>query len=300
MDLTLLLQQTFNGIAIGAAYGLFAMGFGLTFATLNVLNVAQGTVATWGALIALWGVTHLGLPLPLAGALAVVALGGLGVLIHQVCVEPIRQRRGGEFFGVLLTTIGAWIVLLNLATIATGATFQSFPLGTFPRRYVHLAGLTASSMQLISVAAAALIGAVLYVFVHRTRTGATIRAVGADAPSASLAGINPRLVLLGTAFLSAAIVGASGLLYALTTNNVSFELGENLLLKGLAAVIVGGFGDIRGALLGGLVIGLCETLSAQYVSSSFRDAISFGLLLVFLLARPRGLIAAGHQTAPTP
>ncbi|WDZ83796.1 branched-chain amino acid ABC transporter permease [Micromonospora cathayae] len=289
--MSLLLQQICNGIAIGAAYGLFAMGFGLTFATLNVFNVAMGTVATWGAIVALFGVSTLDLPLPVAGALAVVVIGVLGVVINQVCVEPIRRRRDGEFFGVLLTTIGAWIVLLNLATIATDATFQSFPLGSFPRGYHDVLGVTLSSMQLITIGAAAVLGVVLYVFVHRTRAGTTIRAVGADPRSASLAGINPRLVLVGTAFLSAAIVGFSGLLYSVTTNNVSFEIGENLLLKGLAAVIVGGFGDMRGALLGGLLIGLSETLSAQYVSTSFRDAISFGLLLLFLLVRPRGLIA---------
>ena len=126
---------------------------------------------------------------------------------------------------------------------------------------------------------------------ERSRFGSSIRAVGFDADSAAISGVNPRVVIYVTAFLASAVAAIAGILSGLATNNVSFTLGEGLLLKGFAAVVVGGFGDVRGAMVGGLIIGVSEVLGAQYISNSFRDAITFGLLLLFLVLRPRGIFS---------
>ena len=275
---------------MGSLYAIFAMGFGLVFATMNILSVAHGTFATWGAIVALWAVTTLDLPLALGVVVAVVVVGLMGVGMDQLGFQPLRRRGSGGFFGVLIASLGFWIVLGNLALIATDATFHAFPIGTFPRKFFHFQGLVVPNFHLLTIATGLVLVGSLFFLVHRTRVGAAMRAVGYDMTSASLSGINSQRVIIGTSFLAAAICGLAGVLSGISTNNVSFVLGEGLLLKGFAAVVVGGFGDVRGAWLGGIVIGLSEILTAQYLSSSYRDAVSFGLLIAFLLFRPRGIL----------
>lgn len=295
-DLTLLVQQVINGVALGSLYGIFAMGFGIVFATMNILSVAHGTLATWGAIVAWAAVTFLGLPFAIGMILAVAAVGVLAVIMDQVGFQPLRERGEDGFFGVIISSIGFWIVYGNLALIATNASYKAFPVGSFPRDYYSFAGLTVPVFHLATVAIAVVVAFGLYVLVHRTNVGAAMRAVGADMQSAALSGIDPRKVIVATSFLAAAVVGLAGVVTAATTNNVSYVLGEGLLLKGFAAVVVGGLGDVRGGLLGGLVLGLSEVLTAQYVSSSMRDAVSFGVLILFLLYRPRGILGTSEFT----
>lgn len=294
MNWTLLFQQIINGIAVGSGYAIFAMGFGLIFANMNILSIAHGTFATWGAIVSLWAVTTLGLPLWVAAVVAVLVIGLLGVTMDQLGFQPLRNRGNAGFFGVLLSSVGFWIILLSLALIATKATIQAFPLGTFPRYFFRFGSFTIPIMQVITFAVALLLMFVLYHFVHRTRTGTAIRAVGFNPNSAALGGVSARQMIIGTSFVAGAICGLAGVLVGVSTNNVSFLLGESLVLKGFAAVVIGGFGDVRGAYLGGLIIGLSEILGAQYVSNSFRDAVAFGLLFLFLLYRPRGVLGTSE------
>lgn len=291
----LFIQQLANGIALGCGYGLFALGFGLIFATMNIFTIAQGTLATWGALIALWCVLVLDMPIWVATLIAAALVGVLGVVIDTAFFRPIRARTD-SFSAVLLMSIGVWIVLLSLATVATKATYWSFPIDSYPSTYLHIKGIILQPMQIITVGVAVVLTIILHVLLVKTRVGAAIRAVGMSPKSASLSGIRSSAVLAGVSFLAAALVALAGVLSAITTNNVSYLLGENLVLQGLAAVVVGGFGDMRGALLGGILIGASQTLSAQYISNSFADAITFGVLIVFLLFRPRGILG-GRQLA---
>lgn len=288
--MTLFIQQVINGLAVGAGYGIFAMGFGIVFANMNILSIAHGTLATWAAIIALWGVTTLGLHVALAGFVAVLAVALLGVLMDQLGFQPLRNRNTGGLFGVLLSSIGFWIILLNLALIVTGARFRAFPPDSYPREFYNFGGLVVSQMQLVTIGAALIVGLALWYLVHKTRFGAAVRAVGFSMESAALGGVDSRLMIVSTSGLAGGVVALSGVLLAVMTNNVSFVLGESLLLNGFAAVVIGGFGDVRGALLGGLFIGLSEVLGGQYVSSAFRDAIAFGFLFAFLLWRPRGIL----------
>lgn len=283
----LFFQQLGNGIAVGATYAMFAMGFGLVFATMGILNVAHGTFATWGAIAALWAVED-GWPFPLAVAVGVVGAGAIGFLVDALAFEPIRKRDVG-LLGSIITSIGAWIILGNLAQQATDAQAKAYPPDTFARGTLSFGPVDLAYAQVLNIVVALVVGVVLYQFINATRTGAAIRGVGHGAHSAALAGVNTRFIVGLTAFLAAAIAGLAGVLSALATNNVSFTMGEGLLLKGFAAVVVGGFGDIRGALAGGFLIGIVEVLGAQYISTSFRDAITFGLLLVVLLVRPHGI-----------
>lgn len=286
----LFLQQLVNGLAAGAFYALFATGFGLLFATMNILNVAHGTFATWSAICSWWFVTRWELGIVPAVLLAIVVVGVLGVVVDLLVFDPLRRRSTRGFFGVLLASIGVWIVLLNLARIATGATFKSMPIDSYPRNFYRIGPVTVSNMQLIAIGLALGIGTALYVVIHRTRFGAAVRAVGANAPSASLAGVNSRVVLVAVSFVAAAVAAVAGVVTALSTNSISFQLGEELLVKGFAAVVIGGWGDVRGPVIGGFLIGVLEVMTAQYISNSFRDALSFGLLIAFLLYRPTGIL----------
>lgn len=287
--MTLFIQQCINGVALGSSYAMFAMGFGLVFATMGILNVAHGTYATWGAIIALFAFTNLSLPMWGAIAVGVVGAGLIGVLVDQIGFEPLR-RRGGGLLGPIITSIGFWIILGQLALIATDARIKTFPRSALPRGFVKTGGLVIPYHQIITFFTAIALLAVMYLFVNRTRAGAEMRAVGWDPKSSALSGVNPRRVVIVTSFLAAGMAAVAGILSAISTNNVSFTLGEGLLLKGFAAVIVGGFGDLRGAYVGGLIIGLAEILGAQYISNSFRDFFTFGLLILILVVRPQGLL----------
>ena len=286
--MTLFLQQTINGLSVGSTYAMFAMGFALVFATLDILNVAHGTYATWGALGAFWGVKYLSLPFPLALTIGLVGGGLVGVMVDQLAFEPLRRRKAGNL-GPVITSIAFWIILDDVALMATGAKWNSFPAGTFPHKIFRVGGLFIPLVSIMNILVAILVGIALYAFVQRSRLGAAMRAVGWSARSAAISGVNPRLVIVFTAFLGGAVAGLAGVLHGLSTNNVSFTLGEGLFLKGFAAVVLGGFGDFRGAAIAGLLIGVLEVLAAQYVSNSFRDAISFGLVFAFLLLRPTGM-----------
>ena len=287
--MTLFLQQVINGLAVGASYAMFAMGFGLVFATMGILNVAHGAYATWGAIIALFAFTSLSLPMPAAIAVGVAGGGLIGIAVDQIAFEPLR-RRGGGLLGPIITSIGFWIILGQLALIATDARIKTFPRDALPRGFVRTGGLVIPYHQIITFVASIILLVGVYLFVNRTRAGAEMRAVGWDPDSSALSGVNPRRVVIVTSFLAAGMAAVAGILSSISTNNVSFTLGEGLLLKGFAAVIVGGFGDLRGAYLGGIIIGLTEVLGAQYVSNSFRDFITFGLLILILVVRPQGLL----------
>jgi len=286
--MTLFLQQSINGIAIGSAYAIFGLGFGLMFATLNTLNIAHGTLATWGALIALWTVDPLGFPFVVGLLVGVIGAGLIGVLIDIVGFQPLRRRGSGPL-PLIIVSIGFLIILGDLALIATNARFLTFPRSAFPRTLYHTGGLVVPLVHVITIGTAVVMTTVLYLFMTRTRLGAAMRAVGWDGAATSLSGVNPRLVVVVTSFLAAALAGLAGVLYGLSTASVSFRMGEGLLLKGFAAVVVGGFNDVRGVAFGGILIGMSETLGAQYISNSYRDAITFGLLILFLLIRPLGI-----------
>ncbi len=284
----LFVEQLVNGCALGSLYALFAVGFGLVFATLGILNAAHGTYASWAAIAALAATTQLGAPFPLAVLAGVVAGGLLAILVDQIAFQPLRGR-GGGMLGALITSIAFWIMLDSLAGFATGQQSLNFPAGSYPARMLHLGPLPLPAMQLVTIAAMLLATAAVHLLVRHSRFGAAMRAVGWNGAAAALGGVNPRVVIIATAFLAGATSGLAGVLGGISTQNVSFTLGEGLMLKGFAAVVVGGYDDVRGAAIAGVALGVLEVMSAQYLSTSLRDGITYALLLGFLLLRPRGL-----------
>jgi branched-chain amino acid transport system permease protein len=287
---SLFLQQTANGVALGAVYAMFAAGFSLMFATLGIFNIAHGSYAVWGAIAALWSAERLGAPFAVCALVAVVAAGAIGVVVDRLVFEPIR-RRGVGTMATMITSIGVWMMLGELAQHATDAQVQRFPVGTISDRLVRVGDIALPFVNWLNIAVALLVVAALHALLRHTPLGKAMRAVGHGGLPASLSGIDPRFVAAVTAFVAAGIAGLAGTLSGLATSNVSYTMGEGLLLRGFAAVIVGGVGDVRGAAVGGVLIGVSEVLAGQYVSNSFRDALTFGMLLVLLVVRPRGVFA---------
>ena len=287
----LFVEQLINGCALGSLYALFGLGFGIVFATLGILNAAHGTYASWAAIVALAAVEQFKLPFILALLAGIVAAGLIALLVDQVAFQPLR-RRGTGMLGALITSIACWIILDSLAGTATGHNSLSFPRGSYPATMFRLGAIPLPVMQIITIAAMLAVTVGLHVLIRHTRFGAAMRAVGWNQTAASLGGVDPRYVVVITAFLAGATSGFAGVLGGITTQNVSFMLGEALLLKGFAAVVVGGYDDVRGTAVAGVALGVLEVMTAQYLSSGLRDGITYALLLGFLLLRPRGLFGS--------
>lgn len=293
----LFLEQLINGLALGSLYALFGLGFGLVFATLGILNAAHGTYASWAAIVALAAVERLNLPFIPALLAGIFGGGLLALVVDQVAFQPLR-RRGGGMISALITSIAAWIILDSLAGTATGHQSLSFPRGSYPGTMFYLGSIPLPAMQIITVASMLVVTISMHLLIRRSRFGAAMRAVGWNQTAAALGGVNPRHVVVITAFLAGATSGFAGVLGGISTQNVSFSLGEGLLLKGFAAVVVGGYDDVRGTAVAGVALGVLEVMTAQYLSSGLRDGITYALLLAFLLLRPRGLFgSAGFSRA---
>lgn len=291
----LFVEQLINGWALGSLYALFGIGFGLVFATLGILNAAHGTYASWAAISGYYVVDKLGAPFPIAVLAGIVGGGLLAVLVDQIGFQPLRARKAG-MLGALITSIAFWIILDSLAGFATGQQSLAFPASSYPSKMVVVGPLRIPQMQIIIIAALLICTAGIYLLIQKTRLGAAMRAVGWNDVAAALGGVNSRVVILLTAFLAGATSGLAGVLAGVATSNVSFTLGEGLMLKGFAAVVVGGYDDVRGTAIAGIMLGIIEVFVAQYVSTAFRDGFTYILLLAFLIARPRGLFGSTSFT----
>jgi branched-chain amino acid transport system permease protein len=287
----LFFEQLINGCALGSLYALFGIGFGLVFATLGILNAAHGCYASWAAIAALYALDHAGLPFPVTIVLGVLAGGLLAVLVDQIGFQPLRAMKMG-MLGALITSIAFWIILDSLAGFATGQQSLAFPQGSYPAAMLEFGPIRIPPIQLLTIISLIVCAFGIHWLIQRTRIGAAMRAVGWNETSAELSGVNARVIILLTAFLAGATSGLAGVLGGVSTSNVSFTLGEGLMLKGFAAVVVGGYDDVRGTAIAGIAIGIIEVFVAQYLSTSFRDGFTYILLLSFLLIRPRGLFGS--------
>ena len=285
--MNLFIQQVLNGLAVGSAYGMFAMSFGLIFATMGILNVAHGTIATFGAIAALFVVENMGFGFFPAMVVAIIVAVLIGLATDRLAFQPLRAK--ANTLGYLITSIGVWIVLLSLGETALDHQIKTFPpdLLSWPRLVTNSVYLAPGQIWLMVLGPLSLVG--LYLVLSKTSIGIRIRAVGYSEVWSRISGVSSTVVILSTVAISAGLAGLVGFLSSIAFDNVSTSLGEGLLLKGFAAVVVGGFGDVRGAFLGGIIIGVTEVLGAQYISGDFRDVITFGLLILFLIFRPEGI-----------
>ncbi|NYE23263.1 branched-chain amino acid ABC transporter permease [Pigmentiphaga litoralis] len=281
-------QQLVNALSLGCVYALFALGFTLVFGVLGVINLSHGAVFMAGAYIALQLVLKFDAPLWLAVVASAVGSGILGMLIDVLVLKRLRKRNAPHLIP-MIATIGVAIVLNNGMQGVFGAETIRFPAGITPDDALEIGGMHVTVMELtIIFVSFALMAALMYTM-KKTQLGRALRAIAESPKAASLLGINVEGLFLLTSFVAAALGGIAGVLIGLYSNAVFPLMGQPMLHKGIAVIILGGMGDIRGAMIGGLFLGFAEVLSVAYVGSTMRDAVAFGLLFLILLVRPQGL-----------
>lgn len=289
----MLAQQIVNAISLGGVYALFALGFTLIFGVLNIVNLAHGAVFMIGAYAALKAVVVLRLPLPVAILVAILTTGAVGWLLDKFIFAPLRARQAPHL-APMIATIGVAITLTSVIEGTFGSENLRFPAEVLPAEILSMGGVQITWLELEIIFLAFGLMAVLLWGLKKTGAGRALRGLAESPKAAALMGVNVEAFFRVTSIIAALLGGAAGVLIALYANAVSPHMGQPMLHKGIAVVILGGMGDIRGALLGGFFLGFAEVLSVAYIGSNMRDAIAFGLLFIVLLLRPQGLF--GHVT----
>jgi branched-chain amino acid transport system permease protein len=280
------LQFLFSGITVGATYALAALGFTLIYNASNVINFAQGEFIMLGGMLVFFFM-QCGLAMPLAILLAIMIPAVVGVLLEKLAIEPARDA---DVVTLIIITIGASLVIRGLIQIWLGKGAHTYPAfsGSEP---IQIGGATLLPQSLWVLGITALVVVALWYFFSRTLAGKAILATSCNPLAAQLVGINTQWVLLVSFALSAALGAIGGVLLTPITLT-SYDVGIMLGLKGFVAVVVGGLGSGLGAVVGGLLVGIIEAMAAGYISSAYKDAIPFILILFILFFMPRGIFGA--------
>lgn len=282
--MSMLPQLLFTGIGIGSIYAMVSLGFVLLIRSANVVNFAQGEFSMLGAYLMLILLVSFHVPYAIALVVSVVVMGFVGVVFGFVTYWPLRTR--GQI-PVIISTIGAGILLENTVLATYGPSPQVLP-GVFSASGFFVAGIFMDTQYLSIIGTALALLALQYVIFEKTMVGKKIQATSQDREAAGLLGIPVITLIFGIFFYSAALGGLAGILVA-PILFVSVGIASVVALKAFAANIIGGFGSIPGAIIGGLLIGIVETLGAAYISVPYKDAFAFLMLLAVLLVRPQGL-----------
>ncbi len=288
-------QQIVNAIWLGSVYSLFALGYALVFSVLGVLNLAHSAVFMWGAFIGLIAVLNLSVPIWLSLPIAMLGAGLIAVALERVAFAPLRARNAPRI-SQLISSIGASILLVSIAQLVFGTQPQRFPIGSIPNEPIQGLPFNVTPIQVIILLTAVTLMVLLQALVQRTRLGQRMRAVAFNQRTASLLGINVGGIYTLTFFIAGALAGAAGVLFGLAYNSMTPFIGDSIALKGLTVIVLGGLGNIQGALVGGFVVAALEVFSISAGGSNYRDAIVFTLLFLILLVRPQGLIGQKEQT----
>ena len=273
------------------------MGFTLIFGVMDIINLAHAATFMCCAFAGWLVMAQGGLPLWAGLAVAMLTGAAISVLLEFAAFRPLR-REGSDRLSSMISSIGASLIMVSLAEAAFGPQTRRFPNKVLNPRPFYLGGFTGlriSRAQILILVASVILMVGLGLFIRRTRMGKAIRAVAASGKAALLLGIDVNGVILLTFVIAGALAGAAGILVALLTNNIVPGMGGQIELRGLAVVILGGMGNIEGAVLGGFLLGLVETFTIAYLpgGSDLKDAIVFLILFLILLVKPNGIMGAG-------
>ena len=294
------LQQCINGLSLGAMYALLALGFTLVYGILELINFAHFNVFMVGSFVGLGTLSLFGvvpgaaslsgfmLAAVLLGTLLVtmVTSGALGVAIERIALRPLRDVRGPA---AMITTIGVSYVLFNLVLLVLGAASKNFPT-PLPSVSFAIGGAVLRLREILIWAVSLVLMGLLTWFVQFTRMGRAMRATAQDPEAARMMGVEVDRVIIMAFFLGSALAGAGGLMFGLYYNFTSYIIGFTAGLRAFTAAVLGGIGNVPGAMLGGLIIGLVEAMGGQLISASWADVIIFSILVLVLVFRPSGLL----------
>ncbi len=290
--MAVLLQQCINGLMLGGTYALIAIGYTLIFGVLNLLHMAHGEVFMIGAFVGLTVVLLAKLPLWAAMIAAMVGAGVVGIIVELIAFRPLQRK--ALHITPLITTLAVALILQDIALKLFGGEQTGFPQ-TIRVVNFTIGPVRISTLQLFIIGSSVVLMVLLYLFVEKTKMGKAMRAMAESTQTARLLGINVDSVTLVTFGLASALAGAAGVLVGLAYNAITPFMGVQMGLKGIVVMMLGGTGNVIGAMLGGLILGEIEVLSVAYLSSSYRDAFAFGILILIILFRPAGLMGSRLQ-----
>jgi branched-chain amino acid transport system permease protein len=309
--------STIGGLASGAIYALIALGYTMVYGVLRLINFAHSEIFMIGAFAGLFAIIQLGITAPLGGLAligtllvlflaAMAASGGAAILLERVAYRPLRRRGAGRL-AALISAIGASIFLQELfALVIIPEVFDRPSQGRIqvpvPRllereTVFSIGNMDVRNDHLIIIVAAVIMMVLLDVFVNRTRIGRGIRATAQDPETATLMGVDIDKIIRTTFFVGGAMAGVAAVLYAMEFENLRYNVGFLLGIKAFTAAVLGGIGNIRGALLGGILLGLIENWGSIFYGSEWKDVIAFTVLVLVLLFRPTGILGESLQRA---
>ncbi len=294
-------QQLINGLTLGAVYALIALGYSMVYGVLRLLNFAHGDVYMVGAFIGYGVMVAL---IPASGPIiwpvliillmlvaAMIGCGLLGVVIEQFAYRPLRNS---PRIAPLISALGVSFFIENAVQLTLTAAYRNYATEKLipPSLGVDIGSARLSATRALVIGAAIILMIVLQYLVRNTRLGKAMRAVSIDREAAAMMGVDVDQVIVFTFFVGSALAGAAGVLTGLVFTRVWHFMGFTAGLKGFTAAVMGGIGNIPGAMLGGFILGLAETFAVGFISSTYKDVVAFVLLVVVLLIRPRGLLGA--------
>jgi branched-chain amino acid transport system permease protein len=295
--MTTFLQQLVNGLSLGSIYALIALGYTMVYGVLRLINFAHGDVYMIGAYVGYYLSRRLQGREPSLTSAILVMLGSmiacalLGVLIERLAYRPVRREAR---LTLLITAIGVSLFIENVAQLVFGPDPRFFP-SLAPRADFRVAGVRLTSEQVTVIAVSVLLMILLRLFIMKTRTGKAMRAVSFSLDAAKLMGISTDWIISVTFALGSALAAAAGVLIGMQIPKIDPLMGIMYGLKAFVAAVLGGIGSIPGAVLGGLLIGTSEVMVVGYLSSTYREAIAFAILILVLILRPQGLLGRVHK-----
>lgn len=287
--------QIINGLAIGGIYALVALGYTMVYGVLKLINFAHGDLFTIGAYLGLtlFVSCKLANTLPVYAAIIVVALMVMGFvaiiggLLERIAYRPLRNANR---LSAVVSAVGASIFFQNAVLLIWGGNYYVYPEIVRPTTIINLFGMGVPIIRFVLIAASIMLMLILYWFIHRTKTGTAIRAAAIDQGAAKLMGINVNRIISLVFLIGPGLGGVAGLMVGLAYGQIDFNMGFSYGLKAFTAAILGGIGNIPGAMIGGLILGLVEALGAAYLTIAWKDAISFFVLILILIIRPTGIL----------
>ncbi|MBI4654673.1 MAG: branched-chain amino acid ABC transporter permease [Nitrospirae bacterium] len=289
-------QQILNGVTVGGVYALIALGYTMVYGILELINFAHGEIYMIGAYLGIIfigiftviGLTQYSIPLAILLSFILSALfcSAYGFTIEKLAYKPLRKA---PRLSPLISAIGVSIFLQNYVMLTQGATDKVFP-HILETTKIEFFNLTITTLQVFIIITSLLLTGLLHLYVMKTKTGKAMRAVAQDKVMASLLGINIDRIISVTFIIGSGLAAVAGMMVAMYYGLVNYSIGYIAGIKAFAAAVLGGIGSIPGAMLGGFILGIVESLAASYLSSEYKDAYAFVILIIILLIKPRGLL----------
>lgn len=288
-------QQLVNALAQGAFYALFATGLTLIFGVLDILNMAHGAVFMWGALLAWYLMGSLGLGFGWTLVITALFCGAMGIMLDWVAFRPLRARMSGQL-APLVSSLAVSIILVNIAEKLFGTRVVRYPESALAlNKSVAVGGAQVSLLHVLLMVMALALMAGLWYLVTYTKLGRAIRALQENPKVARMMGVDVDRTIAWMFVIASALAGTAGVFLGVAYNSASPYMGHWVDLKGFAVIILGGMGSIPGALVGGILIGFAEVATVVFLSSDYRDAAVFAVLMGMLLLRPSGLLGSSRE-----